>query len=142
MWAVMCVCHHVCHTQARSCLSTGWALNRCFPWVFGTAAVLAQGGGGVCGRADNVLSRTVGLKPQNNTEQLSMLPDSQTANKHHETRCLLANGDCIPTPGWPQGGMIHLWDLWYCRIEFFARWALLCSECLLCHAFSDLLAPS
>jgi hypothetical protein len=49
MWAVMCVCHHVCHTQARSCLSTGWALNRCFAWVFGTAAVLAQGGGGVRG---------------------------------------------------------------------------------------------
>ena len=47
MWAVMCVCCHVCHTQARSCLSTGWALNRCFAWGFGTAAVLAQGGGGV-----------------------------------------------------------------------------------------------
>ena len=47
MWAIMCVCHHVCHTQARSCLSTGWALNRCFAWFFGTVAVLAQGGGGV-----------------------------------------------------------------------------------------------
>ena len=47
MWAVMCVCRHVCHTQARSCLSTGWALNRCFAWGCGTAAVLAQGGGGV-----------------------------------------------------------------------------------------------
>ena len=47
MWAVMCVCHHVCHAQARSCLSTGWALNRCFAWFFGTAAVLAQGGGRV-----------------------------------------------------------------------------------------------
>jgi hypothetical protein len=47
MWAVMCVCRHMCHTQARSCLSTGWALNRCFAWGFGTAAVLAQGGGGV-----------------------------------------------------------------------------------------------
>ena len=47
MWAVMCVCRHVCHTQARSCLSTGWALNRCFAWGFGTVAVLAQGGGGV-----------------------------------------------------------------------------------------------
>ena len=46
MWAVMCVCRHVCHTQARSCLSPGWALNRFFAWVFGTAAVLAQGGGG------------------------------------------------------------------------------------------------
>ena len=45
MWAVMCVCRHVCHTQARSCLSAGWALNRCFAWGFGTAAVLAQGGG-------------------------------------------------------------------------------------------------
>ena len=45
MWAVMCVCHHVCYTQARSCLSTGWALNRCFAWFFGTAVVLAQGGG-------------------------------------------------------------------------------------------------
>ena len=47
MWAVMCVCRHVCHTQARACLSTGWALNRCFVWIFGTAAVLAQGGGGI-----------------------------------------------------------------------------------------------
>ena len=37
---------HVC-LQARSCLSTGWALNRCFAWFFGTVAVLAQGGGGV-----------------------------------------------------------------------------------------------
>ena len=46
MWAIMCVCHHVCHTQARSCLSTGWALNRRFAWFFGTVAVLAQGGGG------------------------------------------------------------------------------------------------
>ena len=46
MWAIMCVCHHVCHTQGRSCLSTGWALNRCFAWFFGTVAVLAQGGGG------------------------------------------------------------------------------------------------
>ena len=45
MWGVMCVCHHVCHMQARSCLSTGWALNRCFAWFFGTVAVLAQGGG-------------------------------------------------------------------------------------------------
>ena len=50
MWAVMCVCRHVCHTQAQSCLSTGWALNRCFAWFFGTAAMLAQGGGrGKCG---------------------------------------------------------------------------------------------
>ena len=47
MWAIMCVCHYVCHTQARSCLSTGWALNRCFAWFFGTVAVLAQGLGGV-----------------------------------------------------------------------------------------------
>ena len=46
MWAIMCVCHHVCHTQAQSCLSTGWALNRCFAWFFGTVAVLPQGGGG------------------------------------------------------------------------------------------------
>ena len=27
-------------------LSTGWALNRCFAWTCGTAAVRAQGGGG------------------------------------------------------------------------------------------------
>ena len=47
MWAVMCVCRRVCHTQAQSCLSTRWALNRYFAWVSGTAAVLAQGGGGV-----------------------------------------------------------------------------------------------
>ena len=49
MWAIMCVCHNACHMQARSCLSTGWALNRCFAWFFGTVAVLAQGGGGVRG---------------------------------------------------------------------------------------------
>ena len=29
-----------------ACLSPGWALNRCFAWTFGTAAVLAQGEGG------------------------------------------------------------------------------------------------
>ena len=46
MWAVMCVYHHVCHTQARSCLSTGWALDRCFAWFCETVAVLAQGEGG------------------------------------------------------------------------------------------------
>ena len=45
MWAVTCICRHVCHTQAWSCLSTGLALNRCFASFFGTAAVLAQGGG-------------------------------------------------------------------------------------------------
>ena len=41
------VCCHVCRAHARSCLSTGWALNRRFDLTFGTAAVLAQGGGGV-----------------------------------------------------------------------------------------------
>ena len=25
MWAVMCVCRHVCHMQAQSCLSTEWS---------------------------------------------------------------------------------------------------------------------
>ena len=45
MWAFMFVCRHVCHTQAQPCLSTGWALNRCFAWGFGIVAVLAQGGG-------------------------------------------------------------------------------------------------
>ena len=39
------VCCHVCHTHARPCLGTGWALNRRFDLTFGTAAVLAQGGG-------------------------------------------------------------------------------------------------
>ena len=42
------VCCHVCRAHARPCLSTGWALNRRFDLTFGTAAVLAQGGGGVC----------------------------------------------------------------------------------------------
>ena len=37
MWTVMCVCRNVCHTQARSCLSMGRALNCCFAWGFGTA---------------------------------------------------------------------------------------------------------
>ena len=40
-FAVMCVMPH-----ARPCLSTGWALNHCFAWTFGTTAVHAQGGGG------------------------------------------------------------------------------------------------
>ena len=40
------VCCHVCRAHARPCLSTGWALNRRFDQTFGTAAVLAQGGGG------------------------------------------------------------------------------------------------
>ena len=39
------ICCHVCHVHARPCLSTGWALNRRFDRTFGTAAVLAQGGG-------------------------------------------------------------------------------------------------
>ena len=37
---------HVCHTHARPCLGTGWALNRRFDLTVGTAAVLVQGGGG------------------------------------------------------------------------------------------------
>ena len=39
------VCCYVCHAHARPCLSTVWALNRRFDLTFGTAAVLAQGGG-------------------------------------------------------------------------------------------------
>ena len=45
MWAIMCVCHHVCHTQGRSCLSTGWALNRCFGFL-GPWPCLRKGGAG------------------------------------------------------------------------------------------------
>ena len=41
------VCCHVCRAHARPCLSTGWALKRRFDLTFGTATVLAQGGGGV-----------------------------------------------------------------------------------------------
>ena len=37
---------HMCHAHARPCLSTGWALNHRFGLTSGTAAVLAQGGGG------------------------------------------------------------------------------------------------
>ena len=40
------VCCHVCREHAWPCLSTGWMLNRRFDLTFGTAAVLAQGGGG------------------------------------------------------------------------------------------------
>ena len=36
----------MCHAHARPCLSTGWALNRLFGLTSGTAAVLAQRGGG------------------------------------------------------------------------------------------------
>ena len=39
------VCCQPCCAPARPCLSTGWALNRRFDLTFGTAAVLAQGGG-------------------------------------------------------------------------------------------------
>ena len=39
------VCCHVRRAHARPCLSTGW-LNRRFDLTFGTATVLAQGGGG------------------------------------------------------------------------------------------------
>ena len=41
------VCCYVCRVHAQPCLSMGWALNRRFDLTFGTAAVLAQGGGGV-----------------------------------------------------------------------------------------------
>ena len=46
MGAVTCVCRDVFRTQSQYCLSTGWALNRCFAKVFGTAAVLVQGAQG------------------------------------------------------------------------------------------------
>ena len=39
-------CYRVCRSQARACLSTGWALNHCVAWIFWTEAVLMQGGGG------------------------------------------------------------------------------------------------
>ena len=39
------ICCHVCCVHARLCRSTGWALNCRFDLTFGTAAVLAQGGG-------------------------------------------------------------------------------------------------
>ena len=45
LWAPPHVCSHVCRAHARPCLSMGWALNRRFDPTFGTAAVLAQGGG-------------------------------------------------------------------------------------------------
>ena len=41
------LCCHMCRAHARPCLSTGWALNRRFALTFETAAVLAQGGGGI-----------------------------------------------------------------------------------------------
>ena len=38
-----------CVSLASTGLSKhGWALNCCCAWTFGTAAVLAQGGGGMC----------------------------------------------------------------------------------------------
>ena len=40
------VCCHGCGAHARPCLSTGCTVNRRFDLTFGTAAVLAQGGGG------------------------------------------------------------------------------------------------
>ena len=54
MWAITCVCRHVCHMQAQSCLSTGWALNCCFAWFFETPAVLAQRGGGAQALSESV----------------------------------------------------------------------------------------
>ena len=53
-WANGLPCHPPPHkaiffpprAHARARLSTGWALNRCFAWTFGTATVLAQGGWG------------------------------------------------------------------------------------------------
>ena len=36
----------LCCRASRACFSTGWALSRSFAWAFGTAAGLAQGGGG------------------------------------------------------------------------------------------------
>ena len=53
----------MCHAHARPCLSTGWALNRRFGLTSGTAAVLAQGGGGVY--VARVLSRVL---PQCHTQ--------------------------------------------------------------------------
>ena len=41
------VCCHGCRAHAWPCLSTGWALDCRFDLTFGTAAVLAQWGGGV-----------------------------------------------------------------------------------------------
>ena len=46
MWAVMCVCRHVCHTQVLSCLSAGVGVEPLFClgfWDCGRAC--AKGGG-------------------------------------------------------------------------------------------------
>ena len=40
---VLCRCR-VCRMHPRACPSTGWALNRCLAWTFGTAAVGEVGG--------------------------------------------------------------------------------------------------
>ena len=49
MWAVMCVCRHVCHTEVLSCLSAGVGVEPLFClgfWDCGRAC--ARGGGYLC----------------------------------------------------------------------------------------------
>ena len=40
----VCECFATCLVRMHG-LSTGWALNRCFAWTFGTVTLLARGGG-------------------------------------------------------------------------------------------------
>ena len=49
----------MCHAHAWPCLSTGWALNRHFGLTSGTAAVLAQGGGGGTARPPLLISDSI-----------------------------------------------------------------------------------
>ena len=48
----------MCHAHAQPCLSTGWALNRRFGLTAGTAAVLAQGGGGTFAESSDSISQS------------------------------------------------------------------------------------
>ena len=85
------VCCHMCHTHARPCLSTGWALNRRFDLTFGTATVLAQGGGGV---PPAINSKSPGMNNNpagvsNNHQEVTITTSNQqeaTSNQQQATR--------------------------------------------------------
>ena len=84
------VCCHVCHAHAWPCLSTGWALNCHFDLTFGTAAMLAQGGGGAtCARKGGGGTST----------RLHVYPAIINCQEHQKSQFLKGRGGLLTSPG-------------------------------------------
>ena len=85
----------MCHAHAGPCLSTGWTLNRRFGLTSGTAAVLAQGGGGTRpSTSGSVFSRAPATAPapRMNTGSVTEGPPTEAGTVQEPSRADAASG--------------------------------------------------